>query len=93
MFRAFYDDYHRYLKAQGVDGVKVDVQSIVNCVGNGFGGSVALARAYHKALSKSIATHFPDEVLPKIAIHSFLQFVCYIDVIYRINFLQKEICC
>ncbi len=72
IFRAFYDDYHRYLEAQGVDGVKVDVQSFLNCVGSGFGGSVALTRAYHKALSKSIATHFPDEVFPKnITIHSF----------------------
>ncbi len=60
--RAFYNDYHKYLKAQGVDGVKVDAQSVINCVGKGYGGSVALARAYHKALSKSIATNFPDEV-------------------------------
>lgn len=28
--RAFYDDYHRYLRAQGVDGVKVDAQSVVS---------------------------------------------------------------
>lgn len=27
--RSFYDDYHRYLKSQGVDGVKVDAQSVV----------------------------------------------------------------
>lgn len=27
--RAFYDDYHRYLSSQGVDGIKVDAQSVV----------------------------------------------------------------
>lgn len=27
--RSFYDDYHRYLRSQGVDGVKVDAQSVV----------------------------------------------------------------
>ena len=27
--RAFYDDYHRYLRSQGVHGVKVDAQSVV----------------------------------------------------------------
>lgn len=30
MIRAFYDDYHRYLRSQGVDGVKVDAQSVVS---------------------------------------------------------------
>lgn len=28
--RQFYDDYHRYLRSQGVDGVKVDAQSVVS---------------------------------------------------------------
>lgn len=28
--RSFYDDYHRYLKSQGVHGVKVDAQSVVS---------------------------------------------------------------
>lgn len=28
--RGFYDDYHRYLRSQGVDGVKVDAQSVVS---------------------------------------------------------------
>ncbi|CAN0091150.1 unnamed protein product, partial [Ectocarpus sp. 13 AM-2016] len=28
--RSFYDDYHRYLRSQGVHGVKVDAQSVVS---------------------------------------------------------------
>ncbi|CAN0345806.1 unnamed protein product, partial [Discosporangium mesarthrocarpum] len=59
--RAFYDDYHRYLREQGVDGVKVDAQSVVNFLGPGHGGSVILARAFHSALSKSVSRHFPTD--------------------------------
>lgn len=58
--RAFYDDYHSYLRSQGVDGVKVDAQSVVNFVGQGNGGSVEMAKAYHVALSKSVREHFKD---------------------------------
>ncbi|CAN0051699.1 unnamed protein product, partial [Heterosigma akashiwo] len=55
---AFYEDYHRYLAEQGVDGIKVDAQSIVNVMGNGLGGSVKVAAAYHKALQRSSMKHF-----------------------------------
>ncbi|CAM9329467.1 unnamed protein product, partial [Laminaria digitata] len=58
--RAFYDDYHRYLSSQGVDGIKVDAQSVVNFLGPGNGGSVMLSRAFHSALSKSVKRHFSD---------------------------------
>ncbi|CAN0263343.1 unnamed protein product, partial [Ectocarpus sp. 4 AP-2014] len=58
--RSFYDDYHRYLRSQGVHGVKVDAQSVVNFLGRGNGGSVMLARAFHTALSKSVRKHFSD---------------------------------
>jgi raffinose synthase len=33
----FYHDYHRSLRAQGVDGVKVDVQAAIEAVGAGLG--------------------------------------------------------
>ncbi|CAM9742069.1 unnamed protein product, partial [Ectocarpus sp. 12 AP-2014] len=58
--RSFYDDYHRYLRSQGVHGVKVDAQSVVNFLGPGNGGSVMLARAFHTALSKSVRKYFSD---------------------------------
>ena len=38
----FYDELHNYLDAYGIDGVKVDVQNVLETVGSGFGGRVAL---------------------------------------------------
>ena len=57
---AFYDAMHAYLAEVGVDGVKVDAQSIVETLGAGYGGRVRLAKAYHEALEKSVAKNFPD---------------------------------
>lgn len=56
----FYSDLHEYLASAGVDGVKVDVQSILETLGAGLGGRVKLTRAYHQALDASVAKHFPD---------------------------------
>ncbi|PWA45249.1 raffinose synthase family protein [Artemisia annua] len=56
----FYDNLHAYLAAAGVDGVKVDVQSILETLGTGLGGRVALTQQYHQALDASIARNFPD---------------------------------
>ncbi|KAK1681317.1 hypothetical protein QYE76_042165 [Lolium multiflorum] len=56
----FYHDLHAYLAACGVDGVKVDVQNIIETLGAGHGGRVALTRAYHRALEASVARNFPD---------------------------------
>nr|QIK01717.1 putative galactinol--sucrose galactosyltransferase 2 [Lolium arundinaceum] len=57
---SFYDELHAYLAACGVDGVKVDVQNIIETLGAGHGGRVALTRAYHRALEASVARNFPD---------------------------------
>ncbi|KAF0907097.1 hypothetical protein E2562_014698 [Oryza meyeriana var. granulata] len=57
---AFYDELHAYLATCGVDGVKVDVQNIIETLGAGHGGRVALTRAYHRALEASVARSFPD---------------------------------
>ncbi|XP_023734016.1 probable galactinol--sucrose galactosyltransferase 6 [Lactuca sativa] len=56
----FYDNLHAYLANAGVDGVKVDVQSILETLGTGLGGRVAIMRQYHHALDASIARNFPD---------------------------------
>ncbi|KAJ0523841.1 putative galactinol--sucrose galactosyltransferase [Helianthus annuus] len=56
----FYDNLHQYLAAAGVDGVKVDVQCILETLGSGLGGRVALTQQYHQALDASIARNFPD---------------------------------
>ncbi|KAG5188142.1 hypothetical protein JKP88DRAFT_178296 [Tribonema minus] len=55
---AFYQEYHGYLRAHGVDGVKVDAQSILSCLGEGQGGTVALTRASQAALAASVRAHF-----------------------------------
>ncbi|CAO2831719.1 unnamed protein product [Amaranthus hypochondriacus] len=56
----FYNELHAYLASCGVDGVKVDVQNIIETLGAGHGGRVSLTRAYHQALEASIARNFPD---------------------------------
>ncbi|XP_057422323.1 probable galactinol--sucrose galactosyltransferase 6 isoform X2 [Lotus japonicus] len=56
----FYDELHRYLAQAGIDGVKVDVQCILETLGAGLGGRVELTKQYHHALDASIARNFPD---------------------------------
>eukprot|EP00252_Welwitschia_mirabilis_P020414 TRINITY_DN4_c1_g1_i9.p1 TRINITY_DN4_c1_g1~~TRINITY_DN4_c1_g1_i9.p1 ORF type:complete len:687 (-),score=117.75 TRINITY_DN4_c1_g1_i9:442-2502(-) len=56
----FYNDLHSYLKAAGIDGVKVDIQCVLESLASGYGGRVALTNKYHKALDASVALHFPD---------------------------------
>ncbi|KAG0481862.1 hypothetical protein HPP92_009946 [Vanilla planifolia] len=57
---SFFNELHAYLASCGVDGVKVDVQNIIETLGAGHGGRVSLTRAYHQALESSIARNFPD---------------------------------
>lgn len=56
----FYSELHGYLAKAGVDGVKVDVQCILETLGGGLGGRVELTRQYHQALDLSVARNFPD---------------------------------
>jgi raffinose synthase len=59
----FMDDYHRRLQAQGVDGIKVDNQAVIESLASGQGGRVALTRAYRKALETSVAVHFAGRLI------------------------------
>ncbi|OAY66778.1 putative galactinol--sucrose galactosyltransferase 6 [Ananas comosus] len=56
----FYNELHAYLASAGIDGVKVDVQCILETLGGGLGGRVQLTRQYHQALDASVAKNFPD---------------------------------
>ncbi|KAL3533801.1 hypothetical protein ACH5RR_007322 [Cinchona calisaya] len=56
----FYNELHSYLASCGVDGVKVDVQNIIETLGAGHGGRVSLTRSYHQALEASVGRNFPD---------------------------------
>jgi raffinose synthase len=60
---AFFSDYHRHLRRQGVDGVKVDNQSALESTGMDFGGRVAMMRAYREALEGSVAVHFNGNLI------------------------------
>ena len=53
-------ELHSYLASAGIDGVKVDVQNILETLGAGHGGRVLLARKYQQALEASVARNFPD---------------------------------
>lgn len=59
----FYQDFHRHLREQGVDGVKVDNQSALEGVSRGLGGRTALMRAYHEALEGAAHTHFLGRII------------------------------
>ncbi|KAK3039994.1 hypothetical protein RJ639_027184 [Escallonia herrerae] len=56
----FYNELHGYLASAGIDGVKVDVQCVLETLGAGLGGRVELTRQYHQALDASVARNFPD---------------------------------
>ncbi|KAK4764332.1 hypothetical protein SAY87_013770 [Trapa incisa] len=56
----FYNELHNYLASAGIDGVKVDVQCILETLGAALGGRVELTRQYHQALDASVARNFPD---------------------------------
>ncbi|MET0411610.1 MAG: Sip1-related alpha-galactosidase [Polyangiaceae bacterium] len=63
----FFDDYHARLAAQGVDGVKVDNQAVLEGVAQGQGGRVALNRAYRAALESSVERHFQGRLIDCMA--------------------------
>ncbi|OIT29325.1 PREDICTED: probable galactinol--sucrose galactosyltransferase 6 [Nicotiana attenuata] len=56
----FYNEMHSYLASAGVDGLKVDVQCILETLGSGLGGRVELTKQYHQALDASVSKNFPD---------------------------------
>ncbi len=62
-FSPFYEGYHAALAAQGVDGVKVDVQASLTGHGEGNGGRVSLVRAMREGLEGSVCAHFGGEMI------------------------------
>ena len=54
----FYKDYHSYLASCGVNGVKVDIQNVLELLGAGYGGRVSLTRQYLGALEDSVMETF-----------------------------------
>ncbi|PSR95905.1 Galactinol--sucrose galactosyltransferase [Actinidia chinensis var. chinensis] len=66
----FYNDLHSYLASSGADGVKVDVQNLMETLGSGFGGRVSITRRYQQALDESIARNFKDNNLIACMCHN-----------------------
>ena len=59
----FYNDYHTYLKNEGVDGVKVDVQASIEGHGTGRGGRVGTVKKIRSGLEASVAYNFDGEMI------------------------------
>jgi len=59
----FFDDYHGSLSQQGVDGVKVDSQAVLEALSQGQGGRVQVSRAYRRALEASVSKYFAGRLI------------------------------
>ena len=59
----FYDDFYRFLAAQGVDLVKVDGQASLEIFTAGHLGRVGAARAYQRAMQSAAARYFDGQLL------------------------------
>ncbi|KAG7017775.1 putative galactinol--sucrose galactosyltransferase 5, partial [Cucurbita argyrosperma subsp. argyrosperma] len=53
-----YEGLHAHLENVGIDGVKIDVIHLLEMLCEDYGGRVDLAKAYYKAMTKSINKHF-----------------------------------
>lgn len=73
---AFFDDYHRYLAAQGVDGVKVDNQASIEALGVGEGGRVGYMLATRRALEQSVRRHFGGALVNCMSCSSEMFYAC-----------------
>ncbi|KAH7857612.1 hypothetical protein Vadar_014538 [Vaccinium darrowii] len=66
----FYSDLHSYLASSSVDGVKVDVQNLMETLGSGLGGRVSITRQYQQALDESISKNFKENNLIACLCHN-----------------------
>ncbi|XP_010695995.2 probable galactinol--sucrose galactosyltransferase 2 isoform X2 [Beta vulgaris subsp. vulgaris] len=66
----FYNDYHSYLASIDVDGIKVDIQNVVETIGSGYGGRVTLTALHQRALEESVARNFKSNNLISCMSHN-----------------------
>lgn len=59
----FYEDYHTFLKNEGVDGVKIDVQGAIPGHSSGRGSRCALVKKLREGLEKSVCKNFNGELI------------------------------
>ncbi len=66
----FYKDWHAQLAQQGVDGVKVDAQALLESVSSGQGGRTKAASVARAALESSVNQHFEGRLINCMSCHS-----------------------
>ncbi|KAH7856680.1 hypothetical protein Vadar_004176 [Vaccinium darrowii] len=66
----FYNDLHSYLASSSVNGVKVDVQNLMETLGSGLVGRVLITRQYQQALDESISKNFKENNLIACLCHN-----------------------
>lgn len=81
----FYIEMHSYLASAGVDGLKVDVQCILETLGGGLGGRVELTKQYHQALDASVSKNFPDNGCIACMSHSTDALYWYVHFLFWLN--------
>lgn len=79
----FYNDLHGYLAKIGVDGVKVDVQNLMETLGSGYGGRVSITRQYQEALEQSVARNFKETNLICCMSHNSDSIYRFVDLFIR----------
>lgn len=79
----FHQDFHRYLRTQGVDGVKVDNQARMEAAADGLGGRVELMRAYHESLDASAQVYFIGRVINCMSCSTDMIYNCPNSVVTR----------
>lgn len=73
----FYNGFHKYLKANGIKGVKIDTQYVIEGTANKTGGRVKAMNTYHGALENSVHANFDDNCLNCMS--------CSVDMLYRME--------
>ena len=73
----FYNDYHSYLKSEGVDGVKVDVQGSIPAHAQKRGSRCELVKKFRTALERSVNENFNGNIINCMS--------CNNDTIYNLK--------
>jgi len=73
----FYNDYHSYLKSEGVDGLKIDVQGAIVGHAAGRGGREKITQAFRNGLEASVNKNFGGELINCMS--------CNNDTIYHVK--------
>lgn len=77
MAEEFYNDYHTYLKGEGIDGVKVDTQATADSISEGLGGRTTVVSKLRNGLESSVNKNFDGGLINCMS--------CSNDVIYHLK--------